>query len=368
MNKRVGSTRSVYTPLEFVKNPPSDFNEFLLRIIDEIAIELSIVYKYTKLDYMKDYKNGIDDLRRLSMPRVYNILFNDAYVVIECIKLDKYKISRTVENDINTAIVLQLLHHIASTIKDKYENLLLLYMGLFQHLITYSGSFVALLGKQQLYRYHNPNDSYSLKETIDVILGLNIRVTIATVKLLKYWLLKVLILVDTDDVKINTLFKKLTYGFKIDELTLRYIVSGCNNISIDIASGAIYSVLSHQTYKISDLYALRVVEDIAKYYKYFITTTKLFAIYGYNVLHSDCIFVYSKLWGYYSIIAINDFIQGNNRHAYKIYKLLCKIPTDTLLPHHAAFVSIINHHLYAPGGQGALHAAEEFTNLVAGDI
>jgi hypothetical protein len=65
---------------------------------------------------------------------------------------------------------------------------------------------------------------------------------------------------------------------------------------------------------------------------------------------------------------IEQYINGDNNHAYKVYKFLNAMPTENLFNHDKSFITTMEHLLYSPGGCGAVFAAEEFRQIAYGDV
>jgi hypothetical protein len=265
---------------------------------------------------------------------------------------------------------LAVMNDIALLVEDDSKNkIVFIYTKILSELAVYIRSIpIALANHQLLCRTSICAYNYLKSHVLFVINNIK-SFNLTDERVVKYWLLKVLVLVDLDDEQINKLFIEMSiHGSKIRKILLMYVVNGCNNITKKVASTIVNQFIYLIKYKFRILYKNSNHNNPYVYYKYFIIILKLLVLYGYNVLDEEYTSAYDKLWSFYALQTINDFICGKNHRAYKIYKLLHKIPEDTLWPHHVLFISIMNHHLYAPDGQGAQNAAEEFTELASDAI
>jgi hypothetical protein len=180
------------------------------------------------------------------------------------------------------------------------------------------------------------------------------------------WLLRLFLLCDISDIQMNGLIELIElkhlsiYGTL---LTVTYILN--NNYTLNIFQqnnliGALICRLYTYTKSITTPYA-----DILQLsMRHYLLILKLINKYKYAAsnIEKSHILSYERL---FSTDILYDYITGDNKIAYKVYKQLMLIPNKKLSEYERKMIRIMSEHLYAPCGQGYLKARDEYAKMSA---
>jgi hypothetical protein len=323
-------------------------------------IDLVTMGKFSSYSECASYFNTLDIMQKVT------------HIVLEIADIDKFITKLLRGNKISvthckhaSARYLQLINLLSSHIKyptSESEQFLSMCAEILLRLHRLTSEIIYAFGYKHILTSIHHYDVLELHSKHDCRIVLRMKVSTQNKKLLAHWLTTTLALEDISDEVVNNIYDKhCTASPKISKLLIVYALTDCNNINSNYVRRALNNLAAEKINNIKH----HVISDTSyrNSYTYYLIILKALAKYGYNILCTDSENCYIRLCGMFAMGLINDHIGGKNRRAYKVYKLLNKIPQSELMRQDADFVAVMNHHLYAPDGQGAQNAALEFNEL-----
>ncbi len=372
--------------MEIIINPLTDVNEFA-------SVVAKYILRYMNRVYSKHTTKHTDELARLMKDIKYSDYKGRAKVCIEAYEqlsnCDGTNGYCTIEMSVLLNNVADLMYKISrlrniNEYNGIFTELQTIYMTLINYLCNNNTQDVLIISalyyickKMDSGRHYELLGAYTLNLCNRVVMFKN-----SEMDLLSYLIFRVFLLVDVNKSMINIMFGILRCvpvdqnGGKIYMMYASYILSSGYKISprnFDYLLNSLFTLVeSHiinRTFTGITSKKLRELYDpmLRNIYKYYIIIIKLLANYGYNNIRERQ-GRYINICQNISMFLIRDYAYGDNNRAYKIYKLLSMVPRETLMPHDDAFMIVMEQFLYAPGGQGALSAAEDFHEWMSVDV
>jgi hypothetical protein len=247
-------------------------------------------------------------------------------------------------------------------------HLLSLYHKILDDFCTKYSSIVALYGYYRITRLRETDDPICVLKIICGMITSGKIITFGEIDklILQQLLLRIILLTDIDDNNIIRIIINRREKERCGATMLPFVHYIVNNVHIEstsilteLMSNIITIVYGNSSSQKSDIHA--------NYRRYYILLVKLVISYQqYNNI--------SSFWSYIDygriiyLHTIAHYVSGTNNQACKLYKYLLNVSNNDLTTPDKLFMTIMGPFLYAPGGQGALGAAEDFHERLAADL